>query len=190
MQRKAVKRASKARGEPVTHWFVEKTPGAGVRPELDRLRKLVRGGGVPTVWVYRLDRLSRGGILETLNIVHELRGCGCKLETVGDGFSLQGPAADVVLAVFAWVAEMERAAIRERMQTARAAVEASGGHWGRPVKLNGRRVAEAKELAESGRTVRSISQALKVPKSTVSDALSGKGPYQKPTSNHLFAKKK
>ena len=49
MQREAVKRASKARGEPVTHWFVEKTPGAGVRPELDRLRKLVRGGGVPTV---------------------------------------------------------------------------------------------------------------------------------------------
>lgn len=190
MQREAITRASNARGERITDWFCDKTPGVGERPELNRLRKLVRGGGVDAVWVYRLDRLSRV-MLEMLNLVHEFRHVGCRLETVSDGFPLEGPGSDIVLAVLAWVAEYERGIIRERMKAARVAHEAAGGHWGRPARLrDGRRIEEVRELKRKGRTVREIAQALKLPRSTVSDILSEKGVYAKTTSDHSFSRKK
>jgi DNA invertase Pin-like site-specific DNA recombinase len=174
MQRDAITRAAKARGERVRVWYAEKTTGVNERPELTRLREDVRAGKVDKLYVYRLDRLSRGGILEVLNLVHEFRDHGTSLETIGDGFTMTGPAADVILAVFAWVAEMERAAIRERMAAARVRVEKAGGRWGRPRNVGAADVLKMKALKKKGRTVRSIAMALKIPRSTVSDYLSGK----------------
>jgi len=60
------------------------------------------------------------------------------LETIADGFSFGGPGGEIVLAVLAWAAQIERASIGERIAAARTRVEASGGHWGRP-----RRVGDA-----------------------------------------------
>jgi DNA invertase Pin-like site-specific DNA recombinase len=170
MQRDAITRTAKQRGHAIVEWYSDKTSGVGLRPELDRLRNDVRGGRVGRVYVYRLDRLSRSGILEVFNLVNEFRHAGCKLETVGDGFSLEGPASDVVIAVWAWVAEMERATIRERMATARKAVEAAGGRWGRPRKTDEATRKRIRALAKT-RSVRSIAIALKVPKSTVQRVL-------------------
>jgi DNA invertase Pin-like site-specific DNA recombinase len=174
MQRDAIGRVARARGDRIKTWYAEKTTGVNERPELTRLREDIRGGRVTKVYVYRLDRLSRGGILEVLNLVHEFRDHGCKLETIADGFSLEGPASDVILAVFAWVAEMERAAIRERMSAARIRVEKAGGRWGRPRKVGPGDVKRMKELQKQDRSVRSIAMALKIPRSTVSEYLSGK----------------
>jgi DNA invertase Pin-like site-specific DNA recombinase len=125
--------------------------------------------------VYRLDRLSRSGILEVFNIVSELRQHGCKLETVGDGFSLEGPAADVVIAVWAWVAEMERATIRERTAAARKAIEAKGGHWGRPRRTDETTRKRIRTMSKT-HTVRAIAISLKVPKSTVQRVLDVSSP--------------
>lgn len=172
MQRDAIGRAAKLRGHRIERWYCDKTSGVGERPELGRLREDVRGGRVGRVYVYRLDRLSRSGILEVFNIVHELRHHGCKLETVGDGFSLEGPAADVVIAVWAWVAEMERAVIRERSAAARKAIEAAGGHWGRPRRTDDATRRRIRAMAKT-RSVRAIAIALKVPKSTVQRVLDG-----------------
>lgn len=49
---------------------------------------------------------------------------GCELASVADGFGLDGPAAEVGLAVMAWAAKMERLAINERISAARERVEA------------------------------------------------------------------
>lgn len=177
MQRAAIVRAAKARSERIGAWYAEQASSVGQsRPELTRLREDVRGGGVTKLWVFRLDRLSRGGILEVLNIVHELRDHGCRLETVSDGFSFDGPAADVILAVFAWVAEMERAAIRARLKDARTALEASGGHWGRPRKIGKLMGIRIQELKSKGRTIRSIAMAVKIPRTTVANWLSQNPP--------------
>jgi DNA invertase Pin-like site-specific DNA recombinase len=132
------------------------------------------------VYVYRLDRLSRGGIRETLSIVEELRANGCKIETVADGFSLEGPVADVVLAVLAWAAQMERSAIGERIASARQRVEAAGGSWGRPRRiLDAQVIRNIKTRHRSfGQSIREIAIALKIPKSTVGSVLSEKGAYK------------
>lgn len=177
-QRDAIERVARTRGQRVDVWFAEKTGGAAVRrAELDALRSAVQRGEFSRVYVYRLDRLSRRGIRATFAILEQFRACGCELVTVADGFSLDGPAADVVVAVLAWAAQMERQAIGERISAARMRIEAAGGAWGQPRKVSPRQVAEVQRLRKEGRTVRQISMALKITKSTVGNVLSKKGAY-------------
>lgn len=170
-QRDALQRAAKARGDRISSWYSERVSTRNERPELNRLKEDIRGGRFAKVYVYRLDRLSRGGICETVNLVTTFREQGCLVESISDGFSLAGPVADVVLAVLAWAAQMERAAIQERVASARKRVEAAGGNWGRP-----RRVTPALEeriisMRRKKRSLRYIATELDLPVSTVHAAV-------------------
>src|SRR5205823_7158670 len=91
--------------------------------------------------------------------------------SVGDGFDLTGPAAEIILAVVCWAAKMERLAINERIAAARERVEAEGRKWGRPSRLTDHDRAKVAALRRVGRTVRQIAVALKVPRSTVARAV-------------------
>lgn len=180
-QQDAILRASKARGSKVQLWYSEKLGGAvRDRPELERALDDARGGKLTKLYVYRLDRLSRRGIRDTFKVLDTLKHYGCAVETIADGFTLDGPGGEVVVAVMAWAAQMERSAIGERIAAARVRVEASGQKWGRPVRASDTKVKQVKRLRSQGRTVRAIARDLKIPKSTVADILSEKGVY-KPT---------
>lgn len=172
MQRAAIQRAASARGDTDVTWYAEKRSAKTmVRPELQRLRDDAKAGLVRRLYVFRLDRLSRSGIRDTFVLVEELRSHGVQLVTVGDNFSFEGPHADMVLAVMAWAAQMERAAINERIAAARDRVEAEGGRWGRPSRVDAATRARARALHAKGKTVREIARALKVPRSTIAREL-------------------
>lgn len=178
-QRAAIERAALARGAPVVEWFAEKETGKRLkRPELDRLRSAVREGEVSQVWVWRLDRLTRSGIRDTLGVIDEFRRNGVELVSVADQFALDGPAAEVVLAVLAWAAQTERRKIEENLVAARKRVETEGGKWGRPRRVSPELEKRIHTMHEK-MTIRAISVALKIPRGTVSDVLSGKGPYRR-----------
>ena len=137
MQRAAIERASAARGDRIDAWYVETWTGATMRrPEIARVLADVRAGNLRRLYVYRLDRITRSGIRDTLAFVDELRKWRCELVTLADGFSFDGPAAEVVLAVLAYAAQVERLAINERLDSARKKIEADGGHWGRPPRMH------------------------------------------------------
>jgi DNA invertase Pin-like site-specific DNA recombinase len=171
-QRSAVERAASARGDAITAWYAEKQSGRTMaRAELQRLRADARAGHVGRLFVFRLDRLTRSGIRDTFELVEELRAHGVDIVSVADGFDLNGPAAEVVLAVMAWAAKMERIAINERIAAARERVEAAGGRWGRPRRMARDEVSRAAAMQADGRSVRQIAVALKVPRSTVGRAL-------------------
>jgi len=140
------------------------------RPALEQLRQDARAGKVRRVYVYRLDRLTRSGIRDTFEVVEELRRAGAELVTVADGFTLDGPAAEVILAVMAWAAKMERLAINERIAAARRRVEAEGGRWGRPRTMDDAQVRRAAALRRS-LSVREVARRMRLPKSTVDRAL-------------------
>lgn len=177
MQRDAIGRAATARGDVIGRWLSEKMSAKTTkRPVLEQLRELARAGGCERVYVYRLDRLTRSGIRDTLDLVEELRAHGCHLVSIADGFDLEGPASEVVLAVIAWAAKMERLAIGERISAARARVEAKGGRWGRPRRMSPCELARAKLYRSKAHTVRFIAQALKIPRATVQRALAQKPP--------------
>lgn len=171
-QRHAIERAAKARGDDIKAWHSEKRSGKVLaRPELDQVRADARAGLISKLYVYRLDRLTRSGIRDTLEVVQELRQHGCDIVSVADGFDLNGPAAEIVLAVLSWASQMERLAINERISAARERVESEGGKWGRPSRFDAAGLAKVKALKAEGRSVREIAMALKVPKSTVARAL-------------------
>lgn len=170
-QRRAIRQLADAHGVTISAWYSEARSGARERPELARLRERARRGELKRLYVFRYDRLTRGGIRDLLAIVEELRGGGCELVSVTDGFALDGPAADVVLAVLAFAAQMERQAMSERISAARDRVEAAGGRWGRPRRLDDATVARAKAMRADGLSFRAIAVALKAPRETLQRAL-------------------
>jgi DNA invertase Pin-like site-specific DNA recombinase len=172
-QRAALRRAARARGVRIDRWFEEKQSGAALcqRPALAELRLAARMGEINTLLVYRLDRLTRSGIRDTLTLVEELRIAGCNVVTIADGFELHGPAGEIVAAVLAWAAQMERQAISDRIKAARERVREEGGAWGRAVALSPFERARVKRMQRNGLSVRKIAAVLKVPKSVIGRCL-------------------
>ncbi|MCC7535019.1 MAG: recombinase family protein [Deltaproteobacteria bacterium] len=174
MQRAAITRAAGARGDEIGVWYAESRSARTLaRPELDRLRGDARAGHLRRLYLFRLDRLTRSGIRDTLEVVDELRRHGVEIRTVSDGFDLDGPAAEVVLAVMAWASKMERLAINERISAARDRMEREGRGWGRPRRLDDATIERARAMRAEGRTLRELAVALKVPRATVGRALLG-----------------
>lgn len=135
-QRLAIERAARARGEVIHLWYADVASGRSMeRPQLRKLRDAIRVGRLHRVWVWRLDRLTRSGIVDTLSCIQEMRRHGCALSSVADGFALDGPGAEVILSVLAWAAQLEREKLRENQLAARARMAAEGRSWGRPREL-------------------------------------------------------
>lgn len=173
-QRASIERAAAARGDMIATWYAEKKSAKTMaRDELRRLLADARAGLLRgrRLFLFRLDRLTRTGIADTLTTLEELRGCGVEVVSIADGFDLGGPHAEVIVAVMAWAAKMERLATAERISAARERIEAEGGRWGRPPRIRPDQVRDAMSLRARGRTVREIAVALKVPRTTVAETL-------------------
>jgi len=99
---------------------------AADRPGFARLLEQVRGGD--TVCVYAVDRLGRDA-LDVQTTVRRLIEMGVTVDIHGLGPIGRG-VGEIILAVLAQVADMERQKIRERTEAgraaARAALEATG----------------------------------------------------------------
>src|SRR5258708_38705633 len=90
-QRAAIERLAAARGDTVGTWYAEKLSGKSMaRPELQRLRADATAGQVGKLYVFRLDRLTRTGIKDTLQALEDFRGAGVDVVSVADGFDLNG----------------------------------------------------------------------------------------------------
>jgi DNA invertase Pin-like site-specific DNA recombinase len=145
------------------------------RPELKRALEAIRAGQVRRLWVWRLDRLTRSGIVDTLEVLQELRRCGCECASVADGFALDGPASDVIVAVLAWAASLERAKIEENLAAARERLAAQGRTWGRPPVIGDARVELIMAMHASGATVSEIARESKISRTHIARLLRKNG---------------
>jgi DNA invertase Pin-like site-specific DNA recombinase len=172
-QRASIERTARQRGQKVASWYQEKESGKRMdRPELDRLRADVRSGRVSVLYVYRIDRLTRSGIRDTLALLNELKEHGCFVVSIADGFDVQGQFAEVVISVIAWAAQMERLAIGERISSARARLKEQGKPWGRAPKHIPLTVLQSAERRlKEGESIRTVAGALKIDRSTLGRAL-------------------
>lgn len=162
-QRHAIELAARARGMTIDRWYADTASGATMqRPELVRLQCALAAGELAHVWVWRLDRLTRSGIVDTLSIVNEIRRAGATPQSVADGFAFDGgPVGDLVLAVLAFCAQLERDKIAENQAAARARLESQGRSWGRP-SLSAAKGDAARALWLQGKTRREIARELKI----------------------------
>jgi DNA invertase Pin-like site-specific DNA recombinase len=174
MQRTAIERAASVRDEAIDDWRAEKRSAKTMaREELQRLLADARTGKLRgrRLYVFRLDRLTRSGIADTLTTLAELRTSGVEVVSVADGFDLNGPHAEVIIAVMAWAAKMERLATNERIAAARDRLEVEGGHWGRPRRMTVAELDRAVALRREDLSFRVIARIVRVPCSTVARAV-------------------
>jgi DNA invertase Pin-like site-specific DNA recombinase len=186
-QRDAIERAARARGELIDVWFCDVASGRSMdRPELSEALEAIRAGVVRRLWVWRVDRLTRSGIVDTLTVLEDMRRHGCVCASVADGFDLDGPAAEVILSVLAWAAQMERAKISENQAAARVRMEAVGRTWGRPaLKVSPAQIECVLALRELGCTQLGISSRLELSKRQVVRILRENG-HKAAAENMLF----
>lgn len=121
------------------------------RPGLKRVLQGAHQGEWQMVIVWAIDRLGRSmtGVLET---VQELDRLGCKVLSHQEGWlTMDGPVRPLLLAIFAWVAEQERARLIERTNAGIATARRNGKTLGRPrVQLD---IDQAFRLRKQGLSV-------------------------------------
>lgn len=161
-----------AQGIPAARIYLEKAGGARAdRPRLNELLAQVRPGD--EIITTRLDRFGRS-VLQIITTVADLNARDIHVRTLSDGVDSRTPTGRMIMHVLAALAEYELQLIHERTSAARAARQRRDPTHtgGRPRRLTPQQLAAARTMHDSGQSLRQISQALSLPRSTVHDALS------------------
>lgn len=124
------------------------------RPGFAKLLEYVRKGD--TVHVYAVDRLGRGA-LDVQATVRGLIQRGVTVNVYGLG-QIGAGAGELILAVLAQVADMERNRIKERTEAGRDRARAEGKHLGRPASIDGERAVAALKALAAGGTVAGVAR--------------------------------
>ena len=118
---------------------------------------------------WALDRLSREGVLETLQHLNRLTACGVGYRSFTEQyFDSCGVFKEAVIAIIATVAKQERVRISQRVRAGLEVARARGTRLGRPrVAVDVARIAN---LRAQGRSWRDITKELGVGKGTAQRA--------------------
>ena len=136
------------------------------RPELDKLRSLIKEGRVGAVLVTKMDRLGRSlGMI--LRFWDECDAAGVRIIVSDQAIDTSTPAGRLQRNMLGALAEFERELILERTQAGVARARAAGKRFGRPPKITEDQRAEIRSRLSNGQSSRTVSMAMKIPASTV-----------------------
>ena len=141
-------------GKSLDRFGLKKMIGAASRREFDVL----------VFW--SLDRLSRSGVVDVLNLLQQLSGWGVAYRSLQRSYLYSlGPFSDVVVSLLASIAKLEREKIRERTLAGLARARKQGRIGGRPkAEDDAKLVQSVQRLRAAGNSVRQI--AIETGKST------------------------
>ena len=162
-------RLAEARGYvPVAYEEIESA--AKARPVLDRMLSDARAGRIQAVAVWALDRLHRS-MVGAIQTVLELDRLGVQVLSVREGWlDTSGPVRPLLVAIFGWVAEQERARLIERTRAGLERARREGKRLGRPC-ASPLAVASALAQVERGVSIRAAARAAGVSERTVRRSL-------------------
>jgi DNA invertase Pin-like site-specific DNA recombinase len=168
-QRAEVEQLARARGyEP--SFYEETESAAKARPVFDRMLKDARAGRVQAIAVAALDRMHRtmrGSIEDVL----EMDRLGVRVLSVREGWlDTEGPVRPLLVAIFGWVAEQERAVLIQRTRAGMARAKEQGQRFGRP-RASPIKVAAALARVREGATIEAAAKAAGLGYGTVRRAL-------------------
>lgn len=154
-----------ARGFEVVEVIEEVMSSGKQRPGFERMMKLAHAGKCQVVVCWALDRLGRS-MIGNLQTVLELDRFGVQVVSMREPWlTTDGPVRSLLIAVFSWVAEQERARIRERTQAGLERARRSGTKLGRPgVEVDG---DKALLLRRRGLSLRAAAKKLGIGHSTL-----------------------
>jgi DNA invertase Pin-like site-specific DNA recombinase len=123
-----------------------------------------------TLLFWSLDRLSREGVLPTLQYLNRLTGYGIGWRSFTEQYlDSTGMFRDAVISILAVIAKQERNRISERTKAGLERAKAKGKVLGRP--RNSVSVSQIQELLAAGKTRQQISEGFGISLPTISRML-------------------
>jgi DNA invertase Pin-like site-specific DNA recombinase len=109
------------------------TSGLANDSDLNRIMEMASRREFDLLMVWELSRLSRKGPGAVLSLLQRLESCGVRVWSLQESWlNVDGPQRELLIAIFAWVANWERKMISERTKSQMARLKALGVHVGRP----------------------------------------------------------
>jgi len=150
-----VKRKSSENWEIVAEYADRASGGKADRAEFKNMLDSASRKEFDCLLFWSLDRFSREGIYQTLGYLRRLSEYGVDWFSYREEFLRSlGPWKEMVLSIFASLAEMERLRQSERVKAGIARVQRQGKHFGRKRIILDR--VKIKDLRENGRSVQEI----------------------------------
>jgi putative DNA-invertase from lambdoid prophage Rac len=167
-QRLKLEELARVRGyEPVP--FEDHRSAVKHRPGLEAMMNAARRGEVQVVLVAALDRLGRS-MTGVVQIVLDLERAKVPVISLREPWlDTGGPARDLLLAIFGWVAQEERRILVARTHDGLDRARAQGKRLGRPRVLVD--VGRAVQLRREGTSMREVAKMLGVGVGTLTRAL-------------------
>lgn len=151
-------------GHEIVAEYVDTVSGSGkrARPEFERMMRDAEAGRFQQLLFWSLDRLSREGVLTTLQHLKRLDDAGvCWRSHTEQYLDSCGMFRDAVLAILAVVAKQERVRISERVRAGLEIARSKGRVGGRPkAQRNAALVQMAAALHEKGQSLTQIAERL------------------------------
>jgi DNA invertase Pin-like site-specific DNA recombinase len=120
--------------------FVDRASGGSAnRPQFQSMLSEVKQRHFDLILVWALDRFSREGMTNTLSYIQKLKEYKTGLKSIQESWldTSQEGVAELLIAIFAWVAKEEKRKISERTKAGLAKLKAQGIKLGRPRKDKG-----------------------------------------------------
>lgn len=127
----------KAMGWTITKEYIDKMSGANpARPQFREMMNDAMLRRFSGIVVWKFDRFSREGIMNTMAYIKQLKERGVWLKSQTESWldTSQEGITDIVLAIMSWASAEERKKISERTKAGMARKKAQGIHIGRPKK--------------------------------------------------------
>jgi DNA invertase Pin-like site-specific DNA recombinase len=162
-QRGAIRSWAGREGAEIT-WYEEPAVSGAARdrPVLDRLLAAARAGRFEIVVVAALDRVARD-VVRLVMTLDELERAGAYVVSLREGIDFRGPMGRAMASLLGAVAEIERAAIRDRVRAGMLNAKARGKTFGRPRFVpSEEELARMLEMKSEGRSIREIAAAMRV----------------------------
>lgn len=168
-QRPDVERVITVRGLKLVTEYKEKASAAKVRPVFDRMMSDAHRGAFDVLIVWALDRFGRS-MIGNLQAVLDLDRCGVQVVSVRETWlDTSSAVRPLLIAIFGWVAEQERATIVARTKAGLDRARRDGVRLGRPPRAVD--VRRARALLADGISLRQVAKRLRVPPMTLHGAL-------------------
>jgi len=138
----------KAMGWEMKKEFIDRASGGSAnRPAFQTMLAEVRQRHFDVILVWALDRFSREGMTNTLSYIRQLKIYKTGLKSMQESWldTTQEGVAELLLAIFSWVAAEEKRKISERTKAGLAKLKSRGVKLGRPHSLNQKHIKEKRE---------------------------------------------
>jgi putative DNA-invertase from lambdoid prophage Rac len=168
-QRPELEQLARARGLKIVAVYEEHASALKVRRRFEAMMNDAHRGAFDVLLLWALDRLGRS-MVGNLQAVLELDRRGVQVLSVREPWlDTGGPVRPLLVAIFSWVAEQERAHLVARTKAGLERARRRGVHLGRPVARVD--VVLARSLRAQGLSIRDVAKALRVPTTTLHRAI-------------------